>query len=216
MRTLSAGIAVVFLSACTVFTPPSERPIIKHEVGIGWGDNRFETLAATADRRVILVSPARDRACAEPSPDALVSLASSVGASLGASKADVAELQTAFARGLAVNTSPIAHRTQGLAFYRDMAFQACQLWMNDVVDQAKYMTMLQEAATLAAPLIAQEVALLPQLFGDKHQGAEAATAPTLSYPPPAAEKPAIPPTPEPSESSEPTDDAPTPQAPPEQ
>lgn len=210
MRTLVACIAAAILPACTVFTPPSERPIIKHEVGIGWGDNKFETLAATADRRVILVSPSRDRACAEPSPDALVSLASSVGASLGATKANVAELQTAFARGLAVNTSPIAHRTQGLAFYRDMAFQACQLWMNDVVDQARYMSMLQEAATLAAPLIAQEVALLPQLFGDKHRGADAATAPTLVYPPPPAKQPAIPAAPDPSE---PADDAPPPAPP---
>jgi len=170
------------LGGCTVFTPPAERPIIKHEVGIGWGDNKFETLAATADRRVILVSPEKMRACAEPSPDAIVSLASTITATLGANKEDVAEIKAAIARGFALNSSAIAHRTQGLAFYRDMAFQTCQLWMNGAISEGEYVGLLKDAAHLASPLIAQEISLIPQI--SRAVSPENPTAPKPEAPPP--------------------------------
>lgn len=161
--TISVIMCSSLLCSCALFTPPAERPITKHDMGIGWSSNQFEALAATADRRIILVSPTNERACAEPSPDAIVSLTSALAASLGADVEGKAELEAAWARGLALNTRAITHRTQGLAFYRDMAFQACQLWMNDAIDEGEYAQYLQDAATLSAPLIQQEIALLPLL-----------------------------------------------------
>jgi hypothetical protein len=188
MRCAVAIFLAAAFTGCTTFTPPAERPIIKHEVGIGWGNNKFETLAATADRRVILVSPELMRACAEPSPDAIVSLASTISATLGAEKEDVAEIKSAIARGFAWNASSIAHRTQGLAFYRDMAFQACQLWINDVIDQRGYMDLLSQAANLAAPLISQEIALIPSI--SKQAAPTQAAAPEAKAPDAGMEEPA--------------------------
>jgi len=163
------------LCGCAHFTPPAERPITKHDMGIRWGSNEFEALAATADRRIILVSPTNGRACAEPSPDAIVSLTSALAASLGANVEDKADLEAAWARGLALNTRAITHRTQGLAFYRDMAFQACQLWMNDAIDEGEYAQYLHDAANLSAPLIEQEINLLPQLNRVSDQNSRAET-----------------------------------------
>lgn len=81
-RPLVSALLAVACSGCSLFTPPIEKPIISDNLGITgvFKPYAYETLATTADRRVILVKPDTAMFCAEPSPDAIVTLASSIGA----------------------------------------------------------------------------------------------------------------------------------------
>ena len=151
--------AALTLSACSVFTPPIEKPIIEDTVG-----KRIGTLATTAERRTVLVDFESGQYCAEASPDAIQAISSSmrVAASHAAKNADGSERDTSaeFARALATSVAVAGPRTQGVLLFRDASFVMCQERVKGVTTAPEFWKRFDALLTIASDLIKQEIPLL--------------------------------------------------------
>ncbi len=118
------------------FTEPATNPSIEKNFGKG-----YSSLVTTADRRIVISSDSKythvpQMVCAEPSPDAISSVAASFGAQAKAGITDAAgntqEASAAFARGVATAAGALSRRSQGVQFFRDGVFALCQGAMNGI------------------------------------------------------------------------------------
>lgn len=100
--------------------------------------------------------------CAEPSPDAIESLATAFGAAFSASSTlpdkSKKELQASLSRTLATSAASVFRRTQGIQLYRDGAFFLCQAMMNGYIDAAEYQYALFRLREDAVDLVKAEFA----------------------------------------------------------
>lgn len=175
--------ATMFLAGCSMFTPPYKKPIISDQLGyVGFRGAVYETLATTADRRVILIrtgtlpkdaKPASEESqmpafCAEPAPEAITALTTSLGLTgSAANKVKDSALQEAnlqLASAFAQEFKPLAYRTQGLALFRDASFAYCQLWIQGKLNSNEYGQLLSDAYRRAIPLIEKELPLMPEII----------------------------------------------------
>jgi hypothetical protein len=91
--------------------------------------------------------------CAEPPPDALESVASSLAAAAEVSGKGSAE----FAKGFARNMAPLFVRSQGVQLYRDGMFNNCQSFLNRIRDEQQYIEYSRELLYVAREIILEEV-----------------------------------------------------------
>jgi len=100
--------------------------------------------------------------CPEPPPDVAQSISAAFAAALegkvtppaGATAVEgAAEVQNAIATAVL----PLLTRTQGLQFYRDLAFYNCVAYLNGALGQDEYRRRLTTNADLAADLIALQI-----------------------------------------------------------
>lgn len=157
LRTLALPLlGLLTLSACDQGFGGELDPVIGTTVGPD-----IHAVATRADRRLVITAQMKptpagnDRAvCAEPSPDAIASLAASVNASLSGTRADDS-FAAQRAAALATATSGLVKRSQGLQFYRDGIFALCQGAMNGLRREediaylrTAYATLQQDAKDL--------------------------------------------------------------------
>ena len=152
------------LSACgtSLFADLKTNPVIEDRISDAAG-----TLATTAERRLVLLplDPAnRGKFCAEPSPDAAESIASTFRAALEAEASAKSEgvdaagkLKAEFARNLLTSVAAHTRRTQGLQFYRDGVFAYCQARMNGFMNHDEYRVAMQFLRQEAVKLIDAEI-----------------------------------------------------------
>lgn len=164
MKFLSAIILIssaATLNGCglSTFTEPKSNPVIEDKI-----DNAAGTLATTAERRIVLLPLTRKnkgKFCAEPSPDAIESLAASFKGALDANVSVPGKGQGAvkaeIARAIATSVGALTKRTQGLQLYRDGVFALCQSRMNDFMSDEEYGTALRHLRDAAEKLIEIEI-----------------------------------------------------------
>jgi len=159
------------MSGCGVqhFTEPTTNPSIEKNFGKG-----YSSLVTTADRRIVISSNSKhtrvpQMVCAEPSPDAISSIAASFGAQAEGSNTDAAgnkqSISAAFARGVATSAGALARRSQGVQFFRDGVFALCQGAMNGIATPPPEVlaVMTREEKLIAAKEGREHIA---QLFGE--------------------------------------------------
>ena len=159
IRLIQSIAACSALTACSVFTPPKEKPIIEDKVG-----DRIGTLATTAERRVVLVDLQHGSFCAEAAPDVAESVNSSIRAAAeysaksgaGADKTASMEL----ARQLSTSLTTLFTRTQGVQLFRDGAYALCQARMNGDIKGEQFQTHFSALLDKAVALVRDE---LPQV-----------------------------------------------------
>lgn len=160
---LTLGVAVFFLGGCSILTPPKEKPIIEDGV-----KGRIGTLAATAERRMVLVDLRKDdlHFCAEAAPDVAESVNSSIRAAVEySSKGTSANERTAqaeIARQLSTSISTLFSRTQGIQLFRDGSYALCQARMNGDIETSAFQAHLDKLLTQSAALIKEELSLVAQ------------------------------------------------------
>lgn len=118
-------------------------------------DNRVSALATGAERRLVLTSQTRLKeggakggnllVCAEPSPDAVEALSSSVEASIAAQRGGDQSANIDAANRLATSVALAMRRTQGLQLFRDGVFALCQGAMNGLRDAKDPEVIYQKA-----------------------------------------------------------------------
>ena len=139
------------------------------------GDTYTEMTAITADRRIVIVSKSLDSklsprilTCSEAPPDVAIGFSSDLQASLSASAAAIGdlakpEIAASYRDALAVAAMALTQRSQGLQFYRDASFHACQAFMNGAYDVEKYRNVMDTNYDKANKLIMQQLNKLPEL-----------------------------------------------------
>ena len=139
-RLALAAIGMVALAACGTdeFTPQKAQPLIDLPLAEGASAT---VVATTAERRLVLYQSNVDGAvqfCAEPSPDAIESLASlfSAAGSFGSStpSGPSTEASASFSNALTTAVSSAFNRSQGIQFFRDGVFALCQAAMNGWIE----------------------------------------------------------------------------------
>ena len=134
---VSVALAALLLGGCALQGGRTD-PVIPARI-----DDRVSALATGADRRLVLASETKLKAdgeggnllvCAEPSPDAIEALSSSVEASVAAQLTGSETANVDAASRLATNVAMALRRTQGLQLFRDGVFALCQGAMNGMRD----------------------------------------------------------------------------------
>lgn len=101
------------------------------------------SLSLDARQRVILVtdkggkSGDRRVVCAEPSPDVMAAIAAAVSGELGRG-----ETKAGFSTAMAQSVGRIGPRTQTIQLLRDGLYRACEAFMNGIIDEEHYRTMI--------------------------------------------------------------------------
>lgn len=127
-----------------------------------------QTLAVDAKQRMVIFTTRKDGTkvtCAEPSPDALTAISSSVGSSLQTSSGAIASVASA----LTESASSIGLRTQSIQLLRDGMYRSCEAYAAGAIDDAEYnrqqrryqnlMLSLLAIEQLSGATVAQQVAL---------------------------------------------------------
>lgn len=136
----------VLASACT--------GAIHKEANIGGTD----TLSIDARQRLFLVGERKDRhgikpvRCAEPSPDSLVAMQTVLSASGNAQNigSEKAGGSAALAARTAESAGSIGYRDSSIQMLRDAYFRLCEAYMNGVLTDEEYSTMIENADTYLA------------------------------------------------------------------
>lgn len=126
---------------------------------------RVGVLATTAQRRVIIVSADGKSVCAEPSPDAVDDLISSVTGSLeaslnkgaGSEKGLNAEAAAEIASSITTSAQFLIQRSQGVQFFRDGSFALCLLKANGGINSEVYARELGSLRNDSVDLIMAEL-----------------------------------------------------------
>lgn len=123
--------------------------------------HQFETtpptsLSVDAKQRVLLSKkrPGTNKlvVCFEPSPDALVAAASSLGGSLGVPEQVAAELSGA----LSEQVSNIGLRTHTVTLLREGLYRACEAYANGAIEKEQYRQILNGYGALVLTMMAIE------------------------------------------------------------
>jgi len=137
-KILSVGAIAATLSGCSYLTPPMERPVIEDHSG------HLGTFTTVAERRMVITKKDygitdvyTSKFCAEPSPDATQSIASTLRAALTASTKGLAAdpaVSAEFGRTLETTAKSLFQRSQGVQFFRDGLFNLCQAYLNGALN----------------------------------------------------------------------------------
>ena len=113
------------------------------------------TLDATK-RIVVNAADPKDKShrivCAEPSPDAIASLAASVAGKLNTGQGPSGEASLSIAKSVA----SIGVRTAGIQILRDLGYRACEGVINKVINEKEYKILIAGSGPVAVALIAVE------------------------------------------------------------
>lgn len=151
-------IAVSFLSACTSHRY-REVPLDRDPP---------TSISVDARQRLIIVAHKRDSTgrdtgqlvvCAEPSPDVFGTLA--VGAALNA-KLPSSQTELGGSTTFAETASSLAIRTQTVQLLRDGLYRTCEAYLNGVLDNDEYRTIIKAYDELMITMIAVEGLTQPQ------------------------------------------------------
>lgn len=138
------------------------------------GQEKFATLATSAGYRVIYVLHDKEaKICAEPSPDAITQLASTLGMFVDAGAKDKAALGAAFQDAFSTGAKQLFQRSQAVQFFRDATFAMCNAHLNNAFQDEKFLQefralrkdvakiLLKEAETKSQPIQSVDTSQAP-------------------------------------------------------
>jgi hypothetical protein len=195
---------LIGLQACSVFTPPKEKPIIEDRLGRIQQDRQFGTLAITPERKLVVFRFQEEKFCAEPPADVAENLSSSVKLLAQISKGDVGGTGE-FGKALGTSIKQLFIRSQGVQLYRDASFTLCQAHLNHVIDNAQYIERYDKLLDITKELIMKELPYLEKYKPDSPDLPNADLPPSKNSRKEDNEKGA-PPTPKPNSSTKTPDD----------
>lgn len=169
---LIASIAVLVTGCGTpVFSERKANPVIKSKIG------SLDLAANTSARRNVYIRTADTAAasersdrlgmagivggrkgemCAEPPPEAVEALVATFAAQAEASDASGKSFEAGLQRGLSTSIASTFKRSQGVQFYRDVAFTMCTAMLNGYIDQKEYIRQLFKVRDAAKDLMLAE------------------------------------------------------------
>lgn len=145
---LSAVLSSSLLAGCTYYT----RPVDIGPVDANYG---FAVMTDIKQRAIISGRPSKDSyivTCAEPSPDAMSSLSSSVSAALKAKP----EQTLQFAQSLSESAAFTGMRTQTIQLLRDGMYRLCEGYMAGAISQFQYQWMMRRYQKSMVAILAIE------------------------------------------------------------
>lgn len=162
-------ISLLTLSGCGLnMFAGSKSPVIIDHVG-----ERVGTVAATTDRRVVLVrlqensASEAGRFCTQPPLDADQNVTSALAAmrDLSTDKIDT-QLKAALARSFAQILPAFVRRTQGLQLYREAMYNLCQNFLNHAIKEDALQTQSMKILDVSVKLIEQELTLAHEAMSE--------------------------------------------------
>jgi hypothetical protein len=166
----------VLFEACSVFTPPIEKPVIQDYAGSIFSSREATVFSLTPERRTVVMyrGPYKDGQrgkptfCAEPPPDVAQSLASSVRALAEAAAktqtGQAANVSAEFSRSLTTSNTSLFYRSQGIQLFRDGLFNLCQSYMNGLIrDEKDFWERYESLMRTAFALTTQEIPTVQQV-----------------------------------------------------
>jgi hypothetical protein len=158
---------VQVLQACSVFTPPKERPIIYDKINVFGQYREFTTLAITPERRLVIFrrgvpeNKTKPLICAQPSSDVAENLAST-SAILAKGGTGDKNAQAELNRTLSTVSKQLFLRTQGVQLFRDAMYFACQDYLNEAISKEEFNERYNKLIPSIIELIKKEIPYLPQ------------------------------------------------------
>ncbi|UXH80121.1 hypothetical protein [Roseateles amylovorans] len=147
------------LSACSVFTPPIEKPVIEDRIQSGYfGPVSIGILSLTPERRTVLYNFKTRRFCAENPTEVGIDLASARKAVAALKVAEKGEAEVGIALAMASNNQVLNRRTQGLQLYQASSFTLCQMYLNEAISPEEFLKTQLVILASAGALISQELA----------------------------------------------------------
>lgn len=143
----------------TTYTPALQKKMIKEKKGDGSvvekpvdvSGKYGKAIHLDAKQRLVLVN-SLGQYCAEPSPDALVAYA----ASLGIGVTDPNKIGGSVGQALQSSAASIGLRTQSITLMRDALYRICEAHLNGSIDEAQATLMLRRSQDLTAVIVAVE------------------------------------------------------------
>lgn len=124
-------IIIFLVSACSVFTPPREKPLLESEFSSKATDkSRFGVLATNANRRVAIMDIVNGHICVEPPPEAANTISEAFSALLEGNVQDKGNLGAELSQSITQNVNQLYRRTQTVQLFRDAVFSLCQTAIN--------------------------------------------------------------------------------------
>ncbi len=146
MYTLPKYVAVLIvlhlLAACANFNTLERRTSTP---------NSGKAIHLDVQQRLVLFD-ALGRVCAEPSPDAMASFASSMGVSMS----DLSGTSKSISQSGGSTAASIGLRTQSITLMRDTLYRMCEAYLNNAVNPVQLATFLSKSQDLIAVLLATE------------------------------------------------------------
>lgn len=207
---VASVLAVVTLSAgcgTSRLTDRSTNPVIKDYLHTSFGsqERQIGILATGAAHRVITTrmedgGPVSENGwtkgeyCAEPPPDASVSLAGvlsaggsftgpSVAASGDNTGTSAANAEANYFRSIASSMAPLLRRSQGLQWARDQMALLCSDYANRRLNRSEYIEMRKYILSESVKLINAEIGYLPTFDVTINADGTTYMAPTAATPP---------------------------------
>jgi hypothetical protein len=167
---------ILFLPACSIFTPPNEKPVIEDTLGQRfWGtDDLVGTLSLTPERRVVLVNIKTKKFCAEAPTEVGQDLSKLIELAAQGEKEDVASASITAMLNKSVSNSVLNKRTQGVQLLLAHSYFLCQMYMNEAITGDKLLEAQKEALNKVIPIIKVELPLLykgaKEIKGEQGEG----------------------------------------------
>jgi hypothetical protein len=164
-RAIIAGVILVLLQGCSIFTQPKANPVIEDRVNNWLGAKKVGVLATTPERRVVIVKMPENMFCAEPPADAADNVSAALTAiAEGSAKGQVTDVQLGYAQTLATSVKQLFQRSQGVQLYRDGTFMLCNAYLNGAINPEEFLKRHEKLLETVAPLIMEEI---PELHKQK-------------------------------------------------
>lgn len=152
---IAAGLACTLCTACGNLTTAFRTVEIVEVEGSGQ-TAKYEgrSVSIDAKQRLIIANPEASnvRICAEPSPDALTSLASSVGLSATTPQ----QIQAQLAYSTAESAASIGLRTQTIQLLRDAMYRICEGYMSNALSGVDFQRLHRRYQNTMLGLLAIE------------------------------------------------------------
>lgn len=162
-RGLLVACLVTSLSACSVFTPPNQKPVIEDNFRQGpfYSKAEIGIISLSPDRRVVLNHFENKKFCAEPPTEVGLESASVFRAIAEGSLSAEQKAKLATEMAAASKNQVLNRRGQAIQYYAVGSYALCQAYMNNVIrDEKDYMKAYLKLSEDAAKLIAEEVKYL--------------------------------------------------------
>jgi hypothetical protein len=153
---------LMLLSACSIFTPPNEQPVIEDTLGQRFfgSDDVVGTLSLTPERRVVLVNIKTKRFCAEAPSEVGQDLSKLVDLAAKGEKEGVASASINAMLTKNVSNSVLNKRTQGVQMLLAHSYFLCQMYMNEAITGSELLDAQKSALTSIIPVVEFELPLL--------------------------------------------------------
>ncbi|MEN1835359.1 hypothetical protein AAIM60_21000 [Pseudomonas lijiangensis] len=162
------------LSACSIFTPPQEQPVIEEKLNSSFlWKAKVGTLSLTPDRRVVLVNFESGRFCAEAPTEVGSDISRAFKAVAGADVPAQVKANVGVAAAISSSNSVFNHRTQGMQLFLANSYFVCQMYMNDAISAKEMMDYQMKVFDAAANIIKSE---LPYMYKQAELSSKSSSA----------------------------------------